>query len=360
MSAATPLRTALLGYGSVSQVFHVPLLRALPEFRLVAAASQNPQTPAALPEAQVFATPEALLAGSDAELVVVATPNRTHFALARAALESGRHVLVEKPFTLTVGEAQALVTLAQERGLVLSVFQNRRWDGDFLTLQQVLAGRELGRVTALHSHFDRFRPQVRDRWRESDEPGAGIWYDLGPHLVDQALTLFGLPRRVRADLARMRSGARSDDHAEVTLDYSDAGGERRVTLHASMLTAYAAPRFVAHGTAGSFVIEDLDPQEEALKAGETPGAPGWGLGAPDGRLFSGQGERAVPRLPGDYPAFYRALAAAIREGSPPPVTPQQALDTMRVLVAAQRSQDQGGWVSLEPAAPPARALDSDL
>ncbi|MDO4263321.1 MAG: oxidoreductase [Deinococcus sp.] len=352
MSRPPAIRTALLGYGSVGQVVHVPLLRALPEFELVAAASRNPQTPAALPEAQVFATPRALLDGSDAELVVIATPNRTHFALAHAALRAGRHVLVEKPFALTSAEAQALITLAAEQGLVLSVFQNRRWDGDFLTLQQVLSSGELGRITALHSHFDRFRPEVRDRWREGDEPGAGIWYDLGPHLIDQALTLFGLPRRVRADLARVRPGARSDDHAEVTLDYTDAAGERRVTLRASMLTAWMAPRFVVHGTAGSFVIEGLDPQENALKAGETPGKIGWGLGAPDGHLLLADGERWVTRLPGDYPAFYRALAAAIREGTPPPVTPQQALDTMRVLAAAQRSQAQGsGWVELDPLKP---------
>lgn len=345
--SASPVRTALLGYGAVSQVFHVPLLRALPELSLVAVSSRNPEAPAALPEAEVFATPEALLAGSDAKLVVVATPNRTHADLARAALKAGRHVLVEKPFTLTPAEAQALAALAQEKGLVLSVFHNRRWDGDFLTLRQVLRSGELGRVTALHSHFDRFRPTVRDRWRESAEPGAGIWYDLGPHLIDQALTLFGLPRRVRADLAHVRPGAQSDDRAEVTLDYSDAEGERRVTLHASMLTAWTAPRFTAHGTAGSFVIEGLDPQEDALKAGETPGAPGWGMGAPAGRLITVQGEREVPRLAGDYPALYRALAAAIREGSPPPVTPQQALDTMRVLAAAQQSHVQGsGWVGV--------------
>ncbi|GHF94068.1 oxidoreductase [Deinococcus piscis] len=351
--SVSPVRTALLGYGSASQVFHVPLLRALPEVQLVAVASRNPGAAAALPEAQIFNTSEDLLAESDAELVVVATPNRTHVDLARAALEAGRHVLVEKPFTLTVAEAQALVTLAQERGLVLSVFHNRRWDGDFLTLRQVLESGELGRVTALHSHFDRFRPEVRDRWRESAEPGAGIWYDLGPHLIDQALTLFGLPQRVRADLARVRPGAQSDDRAEVTLDYSDATGERRVTLHASMLTAWTAPRFAVHGTAGSFVIEGLDPQEEALKAGETPGAPGWGhsagrTSAAAGRLITAQGEREIPRLPGDYPALYRALAASIREGSPPPVTVQQALDTVRVLAAAQRSQTLGsGWVSLD-------------
>lgn len=342
-----PIRTALLGYGAVSQVFHVPLLRALPNYRLVAIASRNPSTPAALPEAQIFSAPEQLLAAADAELVIVATPNQTHFSLARAALEAGKHVLVEKPFTLTVAEAQELTALAAQRKLVLSVFQNRRWDGDFLTVQQVLKSGRLGRVTALHSHFDRFRPEVRQRWRESDQPGAGIWYDLGPHLIDQALLLFGLPLRVRADLARLRTHALSDDHAEVTLDYSDADGERRVTLHASMLTAYTAPRFIVHGTAGSFVIHDLDPQEQALKDGQSPGAAGWGLGAPDGQLITPQGIETVPRHAGNYAALYQALAAAIREGAAPPITAQEAIDTMRVLEAAQRSQAHGGgWVPL--------------
>lgn len=345
--SSAPIRTALLGYGAVSQVFHVPLLRALPHYQLVAVASRNPATPTALPEAQIFATPEELLAVSDAELVIVATPNQTHFPLARAALAAGKHVLVEKPFTLTLTEAQELAALAEQQHLVLSVFQNRRWDGDFLTVQQVLDSGCLGRITALHSHFDRFRPEVRQRWRESDELGAGIWYDLGPHLIDQALLLFGLPVRVRADLARLRTGALSDDHAEVTLDYSDADGERRVTLHASMLTAYAAPRFTVHGTAGSFVIHDLDPQEEALKDGQLPSAAGWGLGAPDGQLITPHGTETVSRKAGNYPALYQALAAAIREGTAPPVTAQQALDTMRVLEAAQRSQAQGsGWVAL--------------
>ncbi len=195
------LRVGLVGYGYAGKTFHAPLLGTAPGITLAAIASSKPDVVLAdWPEVTVYPTPEALIAAAEIDLVVIATPNDTHAPLASAALAAGKHVVVDKPFTLTVAEAEALQAQAAQVGRVLSVFHNRRWDADFLGLQQLLASGRLGRVTEFTSRFDRYRPEVRQRWREAATIGAGIWYDLGPHLIDQALTLFGLPDAISADL----------------------------------------------------------------------------------------------------------------------------------------------------------------
>ena len=337
------LNVALLGYGYAGKTFHAPLIAATPGLRLAAVASSDPaKVRADLPDATVLPDADAVLAQADLDLVVIATPNDTHADLARRALAAGRHVVVDKPFTLTLAEAQELAGLAASAGRVLSVFHNRRWDADFLTLRRLVADGTLGEVLALESRFDRFRPQVRKRWREAAIPGGGLWYDLGPHLVDQALRLFGPPDAVYADLALQRPGAEAVDYCHVLLRYP----RRRVLLHASMLVAGDSPRFAAHGLRGSYLKHGLDPQEDALKRGDRPGGPGWGRDPRPGQLATAAPDGTpttapVPGEPGDYPAYYAGVRDAILGRGPNPVPPEEAVEVMAVLELALESARQG-------------------
>ncbi len=336
--SAPPLRVGIAAFGMAARTFHVPLVRATPGLSLRAVASSRPDAVReALPQVRVHADAMSLCRDPDLDLVVIPTPNDTHAALAETALDAGRHVVVDKPFALDAAEAERLLGLARDRGLVLTVFQNRRWDGDFLTLARILRSGRIGRPVALHSHFDRFRPAVPVRWRDRPGPGSGLWYDLGPHLVDQALQLFGPPRDVFADLACLRDGAVTDDHFHAVLRYE----RLEVVLHATTLAAAGGPRFALHGTEGSFVVAGLDPQEAQLKDGAAPGDPGFGLGAPDGRLVTAEGEERVARVPGDYRAFYEGVRDAVRHGGAAPVTPEEALAVMRVLDAGRESGRSG-------------------
>jgi predicted dehydrogenase len=282
----------------------------------------------------VFDDYMALARDPECDLVVIATPNDSHFALGRAALDAGRHVVIDKPFAVTLAEADELVMLAARRNRLLSVFHNRRWDGDFLSLAQCIEGGTLGDVRELISRFDRFDPVPRDRWRERAEPGGGLWFDLGPHLIDQALCLFGPPQSVTADMAALRDGAAADDYAQVVLAYA----RRRVTLHCTRLAAAPGPRFEVHGTRGSLVCHGLDVQEEQLKAGHVPGSPGWGedsqpVYVTDGSRTPRQTE-PLPRAPGDYRRYYADVRDAIAGRGPNPVTPAEARRVMAVLECA--------------------------
>jgi predicted dehydrogenase len=342
------LRVGLVGYGYAGKTFHAPLISAVPDLQLAAVASSDAaKVHADWPDVAVHAAPAELIARDDIDLVVIATPNDTHHPLARAALLAGRHVVVDKPFTVALADARELVVLARERGRVLSVFHNRRWDGDFLTLRRLIAGGRLGRVVEMDSRHDRFRPEVRQRWRESGGPGAGLWFDLGPHLVDQALQLFGRPRAITLARELTRDGALADDWFHASLRYD----RLHVHLHAGMLVAASAPRFAVHGTRGSFVKDGLDAQEDALKAGMRPAWPpqaGWGADpgrallvtrAPDGSAI----DEPVAMQPGAHQAFFAAVAAAIRGEAPNPVPAQEALDVMALIElgiesAAQRRE----------------------
>src|SRR6195952_5025482 len=240
------LRVGLIGYGYAGKTFHAPLISAVPALELAAVASSDAaKVHADWPGLTVHATPAELIARDDLDLVVIATPNDTHHPLARAALRAGRHVVVDKPFTVTLADARELVALASERGRVLSVFHNRRWDGDFLTLRRLVADGALGRVVEMSSRHDRFRPEVRPRWRERAEPGAGLWFDLGPHLLDQALQLFGHPRAITLARDLTRDGALADDWFHASLRYD----RLHVQLHAGMLVADSGPRFAVTGPA---------------------------------------------------------------------------------------------------------------
>ncbi|AOK57801.1 oxidoreductase [Burkholderia ubonensis] len=336
------LRIGLMGFGFAGATFHAPVIAASGRTQVAAIATGQPdRARAAYPDARIVADLDALLALDDIECVVIATPNDTHFPLARQVLDAGRHVVVDKPVTLTSDEALALARLANARSRVFAPFHNRRWDGDFLTVRRVVESGELGRITYVTSHFDRFRPQVRVRWREEAARGGGLLLDLGPHLIDQALALFGLPDTVSATVKTRRDNGSAPDFAHVQLGYPD----KDVALHASALSAIEPARFTLHGTRGSYQKFGLDTQEDQLKAGLTPDDVEFGGGNPPGvlRVLDGdvETERPVPTLDGQYAEFYRALAASIREGAPFPVTPQDAVDVMTIIELAAQSEHEG-------------------
>ena len=344
MSAA-PLKVGLIGYGYAGKTFHAPLIAAVPDLALVAVASSDAaKVHADWPTVTVHATPAELIAREDIDLIVIATPNDTHHPLARSALLAGRHVVVDKPFTVALDDARELVALAREHRRVLSVFHNRRWDADFLTLRRLMGEGALGRVVELSSRHDRFRPEVRRRWREGAGPGAGLWFDLGPHLVDQALQLFGRPRAITLARDLVRDGALADDWFHAHLRYD----RLHVHLHAGMLVAASAPRFAVHGTAASFVKEGLDTQEDSLKAGVRPTwppQPGWGVDpgralrvtrADDGTAVA----EPVALQPGAHQAYFAGVAAAIRGTAPNPVPAEEALEVMALIELGIASAEQ--------------------
>ncbi len=338
------VRIGLVGWGYVSQTFHAPLIDATEGVRLTAVSSSRPdEVRAARPDVAVHASPDSLFAATDVDVVVIATPPAEHARLGEAALRAGKHVVVEKPFTITVAEAACLLQVARDCNRLLTVFHNRRWDTDTLTVSSLLQTGTLGEVALIESNFDRFRPLVRDRWRERDEPGSGQLYDLGPHLIDQALTWLGMPDAVFADAARQRAGAKADDYVELTLRY----GARRVVLRAGILMRAATPRVAAYGTLGSYVKYGLDPQEDQLKAGMTPGAAGWGVSTGGERgvltLDRDGAAHAAPYMdiPGDYRRFYTGLAAAVTGSATAPVDAEDARRVMQVIEAARTSIADG-------------------
>jgi len=344
----TTLRAGLVGYGFAGQTFHAPVLSAVPGLELAAVASSQPEKVwKDWPRVPVVADVAELVARSDIDLVVVATPNAQHFPVAKAALEAGKHVVVDKPFTLDVAEARALEALAQRNKRVLAVYQNRRFDADFLTLKDVLASGELGRPVYLESHFDRFRPEVKVRWREQAVPGAGLWVDLGAHLVDQSVQLFGRPDTIQLDSAVLRDGAVVEDYFHAVLRYeSGPHAPLRVVLHSTTLAAAAAPRYIVHGTRGSYVKHGVDTQEDALRAGQRPPAEGWGADPLGGELTlvgsdGTAGKRSVPTRAGNYVDYYAAVRDAIWGKGPNPVPPEQAVALMELLDLGRQSALEG-------------------
>ena len=333
---------ALVGFGFAGRGFHAPLIDACERLRLHTIVSTQAAAAAAWPQARISDL-DTVLADPSVDLLVVATPNDSHEPIARAALEAGKAVVVDKPFTLTVAEAEGLAALAARQDRLLSVFHNRRWDADFLAVRALIDSGRLGRVVRFESHFDRFRPEVRDRWREADVPGAGVWFDLGPHLIDQALQLFGTPHAVWCDLAVQRRGGRAHDYAHAVLRYE----RTRVVLHADMLSAAHDLRFAVHGERASFLKEGMDIQEAQLSSGLRPGDADWGVDPRAGVVVDGGGvAEPFAGPPGDYRRYYDAIAAALAGEGPNPVTPAEGAAVMRVLEAGLRSHERRAEVAL--------------
>ncbi|MFE9723754.1 Gfo/Idh/MocA family oxidoreductase [Streptomyces sp. NPDC005794] len=360
MTANVPLRVGLVGYGLAGSVFHAPLVSATEGLVLDTVVTSNEerqaQARAEFPGVRLAASADELWPrAGELDLIVIASPNRTHVPLARTALEAGLPVVVDKPLAGTATEARELAALAAGRGLLLSVFQNRRWDNDFLTLTGLIEDGELGEVQRFESRFERWRPQLKGGWRESGDPEeiGGLLYDLGSHVVDQALTLFGPAVQVYAESDVRRPGAAADDDTFIAITH--VGGVRS-HLYVSATTAQLGPRFRVLGSKAGYVKYGLDPQEAALREGARPaaGVP-WGE-EPDqlwGRIGSGEspqtgGGDPVRTLPGDYPAYYAAVASALRGEGENPVTALQAAAALDVLEAARRSAREGVSVTLLP------------
>ncbi|MBE3001920.1 Gfo/Idh/MocA family oxidoreductase [Nocardiopsis sp. HNM0947] len=346
------LHVALLGYGKGGEVFHAPLIDAVPGLRLSAVVTGDPERQKAVheryPDTTVYTSADELWAHADRyEIAVVSTPNDTHAPLARAALEAGMAVVVDKPFALTAEEARELTALAEGLEQVLTVFHNRRWDSDFLTLWNLVDEGTLGTVHRFESRFERWRPEARGTWRDAGEveAGAGILYDLGPHLIDQAVNLFGPVTAVYAEAAALREGVRADDDVFLSLHHTRGG---RSHLWMSALAAEPGPRFRVLGNAGAYVVEGLDGQEERLAAGEDPRASDWGAVPEErwGRLVTGDGARPVRSARGAYPEFYAGVRDAVGEAEPLPVDLHEVVHGLEIVEAAHRSARTGAVVEL--------------
>lgn len=332
------LNVGLVGFGFAGQVFHAPVISVVEGLRLAAVARRSGDRDPRYPEAEFVRSLDELLT-RPIDLVVIATPNTTHAPIAKQCLLAGKHVVIDKPFATTAAEAEELIPIAEARRVLLSVYQNRRYVGDFVTVRKLLNENALGRVTLYESHFDRFRPALRPgSWRERPLPGSGLWFDLGAHLLDQVLVLFGIPEAVSADIRIERDGAAVDDAADVTLHYSGM----RAMLRISMLAAAPGPMFNVRGTKGSFVKYGLDPQEDALKAGRTPNEPDWDCDPPEfyGKLITPEGSVAIPTTPSNFTHYYENVRDAILGKAELAVKPQQSLDVMRGIELALKASQQ--------------------
>jgi predicted dehydrogenase len=348
-------RVALIGYGLAGEAFHAPLIAAQPGLDLAAVVTRDPDRRAAVaarhPGAELLHGADAIWASAgDYDLVVVASPNATHVPLARAAIDVGLDVVVDKPLAASAREAEHLAAHAEQCGRLLIPFHNRRWDGDFLTLRRLVERGALGDVARFESRFERWRPQVAaERWRESAAPqdAGGLLYDLGVHLIDQVLVLFGPAAHVYAELDRRRPGAHVDDDAFVAITHESGV---RSHLWASMIAGHVGPRLRVLGTAAAYVKHGLDVQESQLREGRTPSDPGFGTEDPSdyGTLYAGDEAQTIETQRGRYQDFYAGVAGALR-GAPPPVEPQDAVAALRVIDAARASAAEGRVVSLASA-----------
>jgi predicted dehydrogenase len=340
----------IASFGLSGRAFHAPLLRHHRNFAIKRILERNRNDARTLyPDAIISRSFEDLLGDDEIELVVVNTPDQTHFEFARKTLLAGKHVVVEKPFTQTVAQGEELIALAREKGLMLTVFHNRRWDGDFLTVQEIIKKKMLGRLVDFESHFDRYRYAIQpDTWKERADAGAGLIYNLGSHMVDQALVLFGMPEAVTAQTRIVRPRGEVEDWYDIKLHYHDLN----VCTKSSYLVRELGPRYILHGTLGSFIKHGLDPQEEALKQGQTAGGADWGKesqewwGLLNTEVNGALRKVIVETKPGNYSAFYDGVYDCIVHRTNPPVKAEEALNVIRIIEAAKRSNQERRTIPL--------------
>ncbi len=329
----TQLGVGLIGFGMAGEFFHAPFIHTLHGFVLHRILERTKErSKEKYPEATVVRSLEELLDSPEIELVVVASPNATHFEYAKKALLAQKHVVVDKPFTLTAKEGEELIALAERQGKILTVYQNRRWDGDFLTIKKLLAEGVLGDILEYEAHFDRFRPAIRpDSWKEAD----GILLDLGPHLLDQAWVLFGKPDSVSSKIEKQRPGAPAEDFFRIVFHYPGFDA----ILSAGMLIEHPGPHFVIKGTKGTYTKYGMDPQENFLKQGKIPQGDDWGLDMEEnfGILETKDGKRSIVTERGNYAAFYENVREAILKGAKLAVDPRDSLEVIRVIEGARQS-----------------------
>jgi predicted dehydrogenase len=345
----------LIGFGLAGRAFHAPVIRAVPGLKLAAILQRTGGEAAEqYPDVRIVRNLEGLLSIDSLRLMVIATPNDTHYSFAKQCLAARRDVVVDKPFTTTLAEATELVNFARKSGRLLTVYQNRRFDGDFQAIMQLVSAGTLGRIVRFETCYDRFRPQLRrGAWREKRGPGTGILFDLGPHLIDHAAVLLGLPEAITADVRIERDGAVTDDAFDIFLRYPDG---TRAVLRATMLAATPRPRFVLHGTRGAYCKQSFDPQEANLRRGHIPQGEAWGaepeanwgvLTLHDGTNVT---EQRIPSATGDYRDFYANVRDTILGKAAFAVTPQHALDVMRALELSRESSERGCTISWSCAA----------
>jgi scyllo-inositol 2-dehydrogenase (NADP+) len=347
----------LIGFGLAGRSFHAPVIRAVPGLHLAAILQRKGSEAAeTYPDVRVVRSLEELLAMPNIRLIVIASPNETHYPFARQSLAAGKDVVVDKPFATTLAEAVDLVQFAKESGRLLTVYQNRRHDGDYSAIRELVAGGAVGRIVRFETNYDRFRPNLKpNAWREQSVPGAGILFDIGPHLIDHALLLFGRPEAITADIRIEREGALADDGFDVFLHYPHG---LRAVLRSSILAAAPRPRFVLLGTQGSFVKHTFDPQENNLRRGYIPQDTPWGAEPEENwgvlTLADAAGattQRRIPSHTGDYRDYYANVRDVLLGKATPVVTPQQALDVMRTLELARESSTKRCTISWPDAAP---------
>lgn len=344
------INTAIIGFGLSGRFFHAPFLHTHPGFELKKVVErQGNASKDIYPEVEIVRDYKALLSDNDLELVVIATPNILHFELAREFLMAGKHVVIEKPMTQTSSEADELISIAGKSGKKVFVYQNRRWDGDFKTIQQLVYQGYLGEILEYEAHFDRFAPGARrSAWRDEPLPAGGVLFDLGSHLIDQALVLFGLPKAVFADIRMQRAKSKVDDYFEVNLYYEKV----KVTLKASVFVKEQGPRYIIHGTKGSFIKYGIDPQEENLKEGIMPDSKDWGKEDPDywgimnAELHGQQFYGTIETEPGNYMGFYDNVHDVITKGAGQAVLPEEARNVIRIIELAFESHRTKSVVTL--------------
>jgi predicted dehydrogenase len=335
------IKTGIIGFGLSGRVFHAPFIHTHPGFQLSHIVERHHHRSKDIyPTVHVVKDYHELLNKHELELIVITTPNTLHFPMAAACLKAGKHVVIEKPFTPTSQEADKLISLSEETGKQIFVYQNRRWDGDFLTIRKLIDKKVLGEILEYEAHFDRFRPEINtDAWREQKIPGAGVLYDLGSHLIDQALVLFGKPDAIRAHINKEREGSMVDDSFWVDLHYPGI----KATLRAGMMVKNIKPRYVIRGRDGQFTKQGIDPQESRLKAGEMPVESNFGKEDPEyWGILKKSGEPAkvsvsIPTENGNYMAFYKNVYDSIRQNKPFPVRPDQARDVIFIIEKAFES-----------------------
>ena len=345
-----PINTAILSFGMSGRLFHAPFFKVLDGFNFYAVWERSKNlAEEKYPGVKTYRTLEALLADDSVELVIVNTPNYTHYEYAKAALTAGKHVVVEKPFTVIVEEGEELISIAKEKGLLLSVYQNRRYDSDYKTVKKIVEQGSLGMIVEAEFHYDRFKEDLSPKLhKEVAGPGTGALYDLGSHLIDQALNLFGMPEAVFADIQTVRPISQVDDYFELLMYYPD----KRVRLHSSYLVREALPAYILHGTKGSFIKAKTDIQEAALDKGLLPGGDDWGREPESerGLLHTEKNGEEIRRYitseQGNYTDYYSGIYKAIREAQLPPVTAEDGLNVIKIITAAQKSSAQKKVISL--------------
>ncbi len=347
-----PIKTGIASYGMSGLVFHAPLLHVNPGFEMVKIVERsNKGSKERYPYVSIARSFEELLQDDELELIIVNTPDATHYEYCKMAIEAGKDVVVEKPFTIKYEEAAELVELAKKNEQLLSVFQNRRWDGDFLTAKKVVQEELLGRLVSFESHFDRYRNFIKpNTWKEEPFGGAEIVYNLGSHMIDQAYDLFGMPINVSADIGVERTGGKVDDFYNIVLRYDSL----HVSLKSSHMVREQGPRYILHGTEGSFLKWGLDPQEEALKDCRYPNEPNWGAEPKklwgklntemNGLHYTGR----IETISGNYQTYYNNIYEVVRNNGKLIVKPEQSLDLMKIIEGAIESNKRGKAVNFEP------------